>query len=160
MLPLLFESRCLCIRLGVCIWKPEWHFIFHCPQFRDLGTSRFRDIKIGSEFIESARPSVALINLLSLCAKETSRIHPLGSFVPFPFTSLSFHRHLAFLPKNGIVVSTPFEGNSSSCIQTFFFCEGRACDNILTNRCFNGVCIHLIERSFFFYVSSLKQKII
>ena len=73
--------RCclFCLNRGVCVFGSEWHFVVHCPQFRDLRTSRLRDIETGSELIESPQPSVALINLLSLCAKEPPRIQPLGS---------------------------------------------------------------------------------
>ena len=55
--------------------------MLHCPHFRDLRSGRLRNIDIGSEFLDSPRPSVALINLLSLCAKGPARLQPLGSFV-------------------------------------------------------------------------------
>ena len=55
--------------------------MLYCPHFRDLRNSRLRNIDIGSEFLDSPRPSVALINLLSLCAKEPTRLQSLGSFV-------------------------------------------------------------------------------
>ena len=52
----------------------------NCPQFRDMRISRLRDIETGSELNESPRPSVDLVDLLSLCAKEPARIQPLGFF--------------------------------------------------------------------------------
>ena len=65
----------------VCVLDSEWHFVFHCPHFTDLRNSRLRNIETGSEWIESPRPSVALINLISLCTKEPTRLQSLGSFV-------------------------------------------------------------------------------
>ena len=70
-----------CLNRGVCVLDSEWHFVLYCPHFRDLRNSRLRNIDIGSEFLDSPRPSVALINLLSLCAKEPTRLQSLGSFV-------------------------------------------------------------------------------
>ena len=69
-----------CLNRGVCVLDSEWHFVLYCPHFRDLRNNRLRNIDIGSEFLDSPRPSVALINLLSLCAKEPTRLQSLGSF--------------------------------------------------------------------------------
>ena len=38
-------------------------------------------IEIGSEYEDTQQPSVALVKLLSLCAREPSRLQSLGSFV-------------------------------------------------------------------------------
>ena len=66
---------------NVCVFDPKWNFVLHCPHFTDLRNSRLRNIETGSEWIESPRPSVALINLISLCTKEPTRLQSLGSFV-------------------------------------------------------------------------------
>ena len=68
---------------GVSILDFAWHYVLHCPLFKDLlvRSSKLRDIETGSELIESPRPSVALKILLSSCAKEPARIQPLVSFV-------------------------------------------------------------------------------
>ena len=55
--------------------------MLHCPLFRDLRSTRVRNIEIGSEFLDSPRPSAALIDLLALCAKEPTQLQSLGSFV-------------------------------------------------------------------------------
>ena len=65
------RSFCLfCLNRGVCVLDSEWHFALHCPHFRDLRSSGLRNIEIGSEFLESPRPSATLLDLLALCAKE------------------------------------------------------------------------------------------
>ena len=66
---------------NVCVLDTEWHFVLHCPHFTDLRNSKLRNIETGAEWIESPRPSVALINLISLCTKEPTRLQSLGSFV-------------------------------------------------------------------------------
>ena len=38
-------------------------------------------IEIGSEYEDTQQPSAALVKLLSLCAREPSRLQSLGSFV-------------------------------------------------------------------------------
>ena len=70
-----------CLNRGVCVLDSEWYFVLHCPLFRDLRSTRVRNIEIGSEFLDSPRPSAALIDLLALCAKEPTQLQSLGSFV-------------------------------------------------------------------------------
>ena len=66
---------------SACVRDSELHFVLHCPLLRDLRTDRVREIEIGSEFGEFPPPSVALLDVLSWCARELARIQFVGTFV-------------------------------------------------------------------------------